>query len=211
MSFDITNITKKSNLDENDSISCYSGHCAQQTHLAYQTFFNFIKDATPARILEIGTAQGGFTAFLKTCCNYLNLNTHIRSYDVVEPGWSFQSLRDMGVDVRVENIFNPTFTEVDSEVIEFIQGSGVTIVLCDGGWKIGEFNLLSKYIKSGDFILAHDYAETAEIFQQDIYKKIWNWKEITRNDINLAMLENNLEKYQPHVFENAAWVCTQKK
>ena len=72
-------------------------------------------------------------------------------------------------------------------------------------------NILSKYLKSGDFILAHDYAENRQTFEEDINLKVWNWCEITRDDINQAMIDNNLIKYHVEIFENAAWVCTQKQ
>lgn len=210
MVFDIGNITRKTQLECDDSISCYLTHCAQQSDKVYQVFYEFIRDVKPARILEIGTAAGGFTAFLKLMCDGCELPTKILSYDINEPAWTFDGLRNMGVDVRVENVFNQTYTHVNLEVQEFIHEDGVTIVLCDGGWKIGEFNLLSNYLKVGDFILAHDYAETREHFQEHIYKQIWNWMEIGRADINTAMEKNNLSKYQPDIFETVGWVCTQK-
>jgi len=211
MGIDLNNITRKSNLENHDSLSCYLTHCAQQSHRVYEVFDVFIREIRPAQILEIGTASGGFTAFMKLICNDYGLNTQILTFDIREPAWTFQSLRDMGVDARVENIFGENYLSVKEDVQDFIKQSGTTIVLCDGGWKIGEFNILSKYLKPGDFILAHDYAENREMFEQNFYMKIWNWFEIGRDDINSAMLENNLIKYQPDIFESAAWVCTQKQ
>lgn len=211
MGFNVNHITKKSDLENNDSISCYLSHCAQQSDRAYEVFADFLREVQPARILEIGTASGGFTTFMKLMCNEYELDTDILSYDIHEPGWTFQSVRDVGIDVRVENIFGENFASIKEEVQEFIKLPGTTIVLCDGGWKIGEFNILSKYLKSGDFILAHDYAENRQTFEEDINLKVWNWCEITRDDINQAMIDNNLIKYHVEIFENAAWVCTQKQ
>jgi len=167
-------ITKFSNLEIGDSLSSFDGHAAQQYHGVYEVFYNFLKDVKPVRILEIGTALGGFTAFLKICCNELGLNTNIRSYDINSNPW-YKDIINMGVDIRVENIFSDGFESMDEEVINYIQGDGLTIVLCDGGWKIGEFNLISKYLKNDDFILAHDYAENKEKFELNIKNKIWNW------------------------------------
>ena len=75
-------ITKFSNLEIGDSLSSFDGHAAQQYHGAYEVFYNFIKDVKPVRILEIGTALGGFTTFLKICCNELELNTNIELVQV---------------------------------------------------------------------------------------------------------------------------------
>lgn len=203
------NITKYTNLDADDSLSAFKGHSAQQFHGVYEVFYEFIKEIKPKRILEIGTSLGGFTTFLKIVCDELGLDTNIRSYDINTQGW-YQSIRDLGVDLRVENIFTEHFVDVDEEVKEYINKEGTTIVLCDGGWKIGEFNVLSKYIKSGDFILAHDYAENKEVFEEKIKGKIWNWHEISDSDINQATLENNLEIYNKDTFENVVWTCRRK-
>ena len=202
-------ITKLTNLEVNDSLSSFDGYSAQQFHGAYEVFYNFISEVKPKRILEIGTALGGFTTFLKICCNELNLDTNIRSYDVHSNPW-YKDIIARGVDIRIENIFSEGFKEMDNEVIDYINGDGVTIVLCDGGWKVGEFNLISKYIKLGDFILAHDYAENREIFETKINGKIWNWFEISDLDINQATVENKLNIYKKDIFENVAWTCRQK-
>jgi hypothetical protein len=202
-------ITKFSNLDIGDSLSSFDGHAAQQYHGVYEVFYNFIKEVKPTRILEIGTALGGFTSFLKLCCDELNLNTNIRSYDIHSNPW-YKDMVESGIDVRVENIFSEGFKSVDNEVIDYIQGEGTSIVLCDGGWKIGEFNLLSDYIKSGDFIMAHDYAYDKEFFDTQINGKIWNWHEISEMDIHESCLRNNLQSYKKEIFDIVVWVCKKK-
>lgn len=199
-------ITKFSNLEIGDSLSSFDGHTAQQYHGVYEVFYNFLKDVKPVRILEIGTALGGFTSFLKISCNELGLNTNIRSYDINSNPW-YKDIINMGVDIRVQNIFSEGFEGMDEEVINYIQGDGLTIVLCDGGWKIGEFNLISKHIKNNDFILAHDYSENKEKFELNINNKIWNWHEISESDIKDACIINNLNDYNREVFESVVWVC----
>ena len=204
------NITRLTNLEENDSLSAFRGHTAQQSHNVYQVFYDFILEVKPNRILEIGTALGGFTEFLKIITDELNLDTKILSYDISERQWYHQMI-EKGIDVRVENIFNEDWTGVKQEVVDFVQQDGTTIVLCDGGWKIGEFNVISKYIKNGDFILAHDYAENKEVFESKILNKIWNWHEIADSDISEASEENNLKIYEKDRFENVVWTCRRKE
>lgn len=203
------NITKFTNLTENDSLSAFKGHAAQQSHNAYQVFYDFISEVKPDRILEIGTALGGFTEFLKIITEELNLNTKILSYDISERPWYSQMI-EKGIDVRVENIFNEDWTGVKQEVVDFVQQEGRTIVLCDGGWKIGEFKIFSKLIKEGDFILAHDYSISKEIYETEIKDKIWNWCEITESDIEESVTENNLKFYNQDKFSQAVWVCKVK-
>jgi cephalosporin hydroxylase len=203
-------ITRFTNLIDGDSLSAFMGCTAQQSHHAYQLFYNFLNDVKPSRILEIGTALGGFTEFLKIISDELNLDTKILSYDISERPW-YNQIIEKGIDVRVENIFSDDWSSVKQEVVDFIQKDGVTIVLCDGGWKIGEFKVLSKKIKSGDYILAHDYSVNKEVYETEIKDKIWNWCEITEEDINESVIENNLESYKPNEFSNAVWVCKIKK
>jgi cephalosporin hydroxylase len=203
------NITKITDLDKNDSLSAFRGHTSQQSHNAYQVFYDFISEVKPKRILEIGTALGGFTEFLKILSDELNLNINILSYDISERPW-YNQMIEKGIDVRVENIFNQDWSNVKQDVIDFVQQDGITIVLCDGGWKIGEFKIFSKLIKDGDYILAHDYSYDKVTYENEIKNKIWNWCEITERDIESSVIENNLKSYQPDKFSKAVWVCKVK-
>jgi hypothetical protein len=204
------NITRLTDLENNDSLSSFMNHTAQQNHNVYQVFYDFISETKPKRILEIGTSLGGFTTFLKIICDELNLDTNIRSYDIHKHPW-YDDIILKGVDIRVENIFTDGFLDMDQEVKDYIRQDGITIVLCDGGWKIGEFNLISKHIKINDFILAHDYAENKTVFDEKIYGKIWNWLEIQDSDINDACINNNLISYKKEEFNQVVWVCKIKE
>ena len=200
------NITRFTDLTKNDRLSAFKGHTAQQSHNAYQVFYDFISEVKPVRILEIGTALGGFTEFLKIITDELNLNTKILSYDISERPW-YNQMIEKGIDVRVENIFNEDCSGVKQEVVDFVQQEGLTLVLCDGGWKIGEFKIFSKLIKNGDYILAHDYSVSKEIYELEIKDKVWNWCEITESDIEQSVVENNLKSYNQDKFSQAVWVC----
>jgi hypothetical protein len=202
-------ITKKIDLTSRDAFSSAFGLAAQQHHDAYELFHNFICDTKPSRILEIGTAVGGFTQFLKKIINNFELSTDIRSYDVKHRK-QYKHMQSLGIDVRVENIFNNDYTSCNQDVIDYIRQTGTTIVLCDGGNKIKEFNCLAKYLKIGDFILAHDYAESKEMFYSSIYRNRWNWCEITALDIIDSVKANNLEYHLKNEFENVAWTCRKK-
>jgi cephalosporin hydroxylase len=199
-------ITKKVNLIMNDGLSSYMGMASQQNHNVYEVFYNFLNEIKPKRIIEIGTALGGFTQFLKKVSNESQLDINILSYDIHEMTW-YRDMIQNGIDVRVENIFDSNYQSVKQEVIDFIQQDGVTLVLCDGGNKVGEFNILSDYIKEGDFIMAHDYVDTRENFNENYYEKIWNWHEISESDIDRACERNNLKSYNKEIFDSVIWVC----
>ena len=202
-------ITKKSNLLLDDSISTYGVWGAQQNPNVFETFHNFLDDVKPSRILEIGTSIGGLTSFLNYTLKKLDIQCSIISYDINRLGWYDDMIND-GIDIRIENIFHENYSIVNNEVVDFIQSNGVTLILCDGGNKIGEFNLLSNYMKVGDFIMAHDYSENREIFDEKIYKKIWNWHEISDSDIAESVKRNNLIDYNKDNFNNVVWVCKKK-
>ena len=203
-------ITRKINLEEYDGLSSFMGMAAQQTHEVYEVFYNFLNEVKPVRILEIGTALGGFTQFLKWVSEEINHPIDILSYDIYGRSW-YDDMINSGIDVRIEDIFTDNYQGVKQEVIDFIQQDGVTIVLCDGGNKIGEFNVLSNFIKSGDFIMAHDYGENKEVFETKINRKLWNWFEISNDNIEESCVSNNLDYYNKETFENVVWTCRQKQ
>lgn len=205
----VNKIYKESNLEHNDSVSTYNGWGAQQNPNTFEVFHYFLQEIKPKRIIEIGTSIGGLTTFIDYTCKLLELNCKLISYDINELSY-YRHMRDSGIDIRIENIFSEDYKVVKQEIIDFINEDGVTLILCDGGYKIGEFNILSKYIKSGDYIMAHDYSENSEVFNEKVFKKIWNWHEICDNDIDDACREYNLQSYNKEIFDSVAWVCKKK-
>lgn len=208
--FNEENINRRSNLQESDSLSCYMGHCAQQNPNAFKVFYDFLDKKRPSRILEIGTAMGGFTIFLKIVCDELGLDIPIRSYDI-HGRQSYETMIGMGIDVRVQDIFTEGYQDVIQDALDFIQDDGPTLVLCDGGHKISEFNLLSKFIKSGDYIMAHDYASDEEYFNNHVNGVLWNWHEIKDSDIQTSVDEYKLKPFMHNEFQEAVWVCKIKE
>ena len=97
-------ITKFTDLENDDSLSAYNGHTAQQSHNVYQIFYDFIQNTKPKQILEIGTALGGFTEFLFLICKELNLDTKIISYDIDRRPW-YSEMVDKGIDVTLSALF----------------------------------------------------------------------------------------------------------
>lgn len=207
--FDSSLITKYSDLIANDSLSSYKNHASQQNHNAYERFFDLIQSTQPHRILEIGTALGGFTAFLLETTQLLNIKCNIRSYDIHYNSW-YEDLKNNGADIRIENIFGDSWNSVQDEVVSYIQSEGLTIVLCDGGNKKDEFKLLSPHIKNNDIIMTHDYAPNREYFNQHMLNKIWNWHEIQDSDIAESCQKYHLAPFMQNEFLSVAWACFKK-
>jgi hypothetical protein len=176
-------------------------------------FDKLIKQIKPKRILEIGTAEGGLTLMLKDLLNDNGLNNSIiRTYDILEQT-NLKNKNVDGIEIITKSPFNYPYSDLEypDEIKEFVQSEGTTLVLCDGGFKINEFILISQFLKVGDVIMAHDYAHDSDVFKKEIENKIWNWHEIQYSDISNACEINNLESYMLDEFKQVVWVCKKKK
>jgi len=178
----------------------YKGIYAQQVEAAFGVFKTFLAEVKTVRVLEIGTAGGGFTTMLKDCLP----KAEIISYDIAERP-VYEDLRAKGVKVIIQDFFS-----VPDLMKGFIQSKGTTLVLCDGGNKIKEFATLAPFLKSGDIIMAHDYIDTDENFRKTYLEKIWNWREIGDENIATACVENGLIPFMKTTFDPIVWACRKK-
>ena len=177
----------------------------------FKTLFTTVK---PKQVLEIGTFNGGLTLLIRDLLDEVGLNDcELKSYDVVS-GMSRKALLDSikngaKIDFVLKNVFTTDYTqllEVD-EIANYIQQQGTTIVLCDGGNKKNEFSILTKFLKKGDIIMAHDYAYDRQYFEANIRNKVWNWLEIEESDIQDVSNQNGLVPFQQDNFGSVVWVC----
>ena len=176
-------------------------------------FEKLLKEIKPKQIVEIGTAGGGTTLSIRETLDEIGLEkTDIKSFEVKEHKW-FPEMRKRNIEIIVENIFSHSYKEIEKpEMVEsFIGREGTTLVLCDGGSKVNEFIILSKYLKSGDIIMAHDYVDTKENFLENYRDKIWNWREIGEEDIKETCEKYNLKSLMKETFDKVVWVCKIKE
>jgi cephalosporin hydroxylase len=188
-----------------------------QNKNVFETFKQLFLIKKPKRIIEIGTQYGGFTLMLKDILLSAGLNDFIiRTYDVKNPSFLMQHPElDERIEIKVEDIFKYHPFSIKEEKIkelkDFMSDGTPNIILCDGGNKIKEFNVFSDIIKSGDIIMAHDYAYDIEKFENEIKGNVWNWMEIQESDISECSKRNNLSFYMGEEFQNVAWVCKEKQ
>jgi hypothetical protein len=181
-----------------------------------EVFQKFLARVRPSRILEIGTFHGGLTLCLRDIMDNLNLyDSPIVTYDVNDQEFLKPLVKNKNIVVVTENIFSSDYSSFKDDYTEqsirnFIQGSGVTVVLCDGGCKKCEFNLMSSLLKINDVIMAHDYAPNIDYFEKYIKNKIWDWLEIQDNDINESIKKYNLNSYHQALMQKIAW-CSKIK
>ena len=185
--------------------SHYKGFRAAQHENFPNIFGPFLAEQKFDIIIEIGTLNGGLTRYLRDA----SPNSRIVSYDITnQPEHS--ELIKAGVEVKIVNIFGPDRV-TDNEVLDILNGPGKKLILCDGGNKAMEFNLLASYVKTGDFIMGHDYSRSRQYYKEHIYNRIWDWCELVESDISKSVSLNKLDDYKPDLFQSIVWVCKTKK
>jgi hypothetical protein len=183
---------------------------------AYKVFKEILSDIKPNNILEIGTFHGGLTLMLRDILDELNLlNSDLRTYDIDDQEFLKPLVIDRKVDVITKNLFNDDYSNFKNghtkkELYDFINRSGTTVVLCDGGCKVCEFNLIAPLLKNKDIIMAHDYAPNISYFEKYMKDKIWNWMEIKDEDVHTISQTYNLKPYKQDIMQSIAWLSKQK-
>lgn len=154
-------------------------------------------------IIEIGTYNGGLTSYLY---DMKKENTKLVSYDI---DGSINHTGRTDIDFRVEDCFeNKTFVDI----VAMIESVGRVLVICDGGNKPKEFNTFSKFLKSGDIIMVHDYK--VDDAHWKMITDYWQWPyefDITYDMIKNGIEENNLEPYKNEQFNFYLWTTYIKK
>ena len=174
--------------------TAYKGLTVQQNPNFYSVLKEFLLLAKPAQVLEIGTAGGGFTLAVRDILNEIGLEaTPIKSFDVFDSPY---------YDLNLEK---------PEKIVPYIQREGTTVVFCDGGHKIGEFNMIAPLIKRGDHILAHDYIDTWENYLNNFLGKIWDWCEIEEKYIEEVSQKENLVPFYQEEFSQVVWVSKIKQ
>ena len=188
---------------------------AMQVEGIYDSFLKLFQQITFDQVIEIGTAQAGTTLIVRDALNECGNNScKIITYDPNTGTRGMEPYLSRGEIIKYdENIFNNVMDKIkeDASIHEYLNNSKKTLLLCDGGCKYREFNLLSSFLKSGDFIIAHDYAHDKNFFNDYIKDKIWNWHEIEYSHIKNKFEENNLKHFMQEEFSKKVWLCAEKQ
>jgi predicted O-methyltransferase YrrM len=185
----------------------------QQNEYFYKNISKIFDIIKPKRIIEIGTSFGGTTLLMSDTLKELGLNdTLIKSFDI-RKSKHFDEIQNDNIEYCLEQIFDYKNNSLvkPEEIVDFLSDEGVNLIFCDGGNKISEFNILAKYLKKGDIIMAHDYAPNREVFDSEYKDKIWNWLEIEDKYIKKSVEEYNLFDYEMDLIKPTAWVAKIKK
>ena len=176
------------------------GFPMSQNRLAIPVWSYAMEIYPPARIIELGTNNGGFTTALAV--HAWNIKARFVTYDLCEPNQKHSPLaKFLGVEFRVTDIW-----KAQAEIATNIALPGVTFMLCDGGNKALELEVFAKYLKPGDVIAAHDFW-VPEPAGDASY---WPWREITLEQGEAVARTYGLERWMPEYFEMAGWLVYRK-
>lgn len=155
-------------------------------------------------IVELGTSYGGLTYILHNIVKENNLNNNIHTFDFSYKDYVEDLLKEINCTYHILDERDEIYKKT---VVNLLTNHSKVLLLCDGGNKKEEFNRYSEYLKKGDVIMAHDYAYNANVFENEIKNKYWNWFEIEFLDIEESIKTYNLIEYQKVNFKSAAWAC----
>lgn len=154
-------------------------------------------------IIEIGTNRGGLTLWLN---DNKKSNTKLYSFEIFKHVPLIHSEQIDG-ELIIDNIFS----ENSINKIKNILSKGQCLILCDGGNKNDEFNLFSKFLKSGDIIMLHDYADDLNEYSKIQEETGWETiHESSLDRIQEAIDKNSLKRYLYELGKKSIWGSFQK-
>lgn len=145
----------------------------QQNYAAQRVWSEFFRQRLDVHdpismTIEIGTARGGFTAFLHEYIPY------VVTHDIC---------------VHPERVTLPRVTYVVQDVFEQYRHDHISLqcassdrklLICDGGNKPREIQTFTPYLNVGDYVAVHDYDMTRSTQRE---RRCWGWCECTVLDV----------------------------
>uniref|UniRef100_A0A6M3LYE2 Putative methyltransferase n=1 Tax=viral metagenome TaxID=1070528 RepID=A0A6M3LYE2_9ZZZZ len=152
-------------------------------------FKQFFAYWVPDNIIEFGTGDGEFTAILRKLGMFDIYSFDIQGGNIEIPGVTYYKM----------DIF-----KYEKDIVDIFKLNKI-LLLCDDGDKIKEIGTFAKYLKSGDVIMAHDYADDMESFNKFKY---WRTCELIFADVQDALKEFKL--FHHDLMVQAGWMSYMK-
>ena len=180
--------------------TCPMGMPMSQNRLAVPTWSYAMEVLPPARIVELGTMNGGFTIALGL--HAFHIGAKVTSYErSMAPSEHFAALgKFLGINFRDQ----VDIWACEAEIAALIAQPGITYMLCDGGDKPRELATFAKYLKLGDVIASHDYCCAPG-------SEFWPWGEITAAQGAAVADAHTLEPWLQNHFDMAGWLVYRKR
>ena len=189
-------------IKNNNTFLHYKNVLLGQTPNIITHFSSIIKDFDC--IIEIGYHRGGLSLWLN---DNKKDNCDLYCFDISDENRIVTNNEKINFIV-LDCLLSETILKIKN----IIQSSGKTLVLCDGGNKELEFEIYSKFLKTNDVIMLHDYSH-----DNDDYIKLsqhQNWVSLSEShfeNIKHSILKNNLEPYLYDNFKSVFWGSFIKK
>jgi cephalosporin hydroxylase len=183
----------------------YKGIPVQQNEKSLEVIKDFITKENFDIVIEIGTSYGGLSLFLHEVCS--EIGCHFETYDISTERSSMYPNDHVKISIVVGDVFSD---DIKRRIKEHLASDKKCLLMCDGGNKVNEFNYFSKFVKVGDFIMAHDYAPNRQDFKDFFENKIWNWMEIQDSELDRGFQYVKKSDWYEE-FKNVAWLCCVKE
>jgi hypothetical protein len=188
--------------------TCPLGFPMSQNRMAVPTWSHAFEIYPPARVLELGTAGGGFITALAVHAWNLEPRAAVHTWDLSQPNEKIAPLAAfLGVQFHVADIW-----ESEAEIRQLIASPGVTYLLCDGGDKARELATFASSCKPGDVLAAHDYDA---VHDRDpsvpLSERPWQWSEIRMAHGDTVATANDLEPWRQDAFDAAGWLVFKRR
>jgi predicted O-methyltransferase YrrM len=158
----------------------------------------------PKRIIELGTGHGALACYLAVFCKLHGIEFYTIDY-YVKPGANVKAIFER-LEVRYFDM--PIFQNAGM-IKSWIEKGGMTILLCDDGDKPKEYNLFAPSLKSGDIIMAHDWFESKQEFEETAGYRTAQFCEIELSDVIDTNKTQGLERYVN--MQLSHWCCFIKR
>jgi len=149
-------------------------------------------------VIELGTSVGGFTLYL---CDRLP-DARIYSFDVCSCLYQEKMNQHPNLQFFQQDVFSE---DTVKQIAALISAGGTTLFLCDDGDKIREFGLYAPFLKTGDFIMAHDYSPG-----QHDHDPTWPWVEIWDDAVSTVASECALSSFFFETMAKARWLSCRR-
>jgi len=162
-------------------------------------------------IIEIGTDNGGFSVWL-----YKNKRPEalFLTYELEPSHVKIPKNHEVNDSIRYCDCFSP---DIIDSISSLIASRDKTLILCDGGAKTKEFDIFSKFLKIGDVIMLHDFADSpnesenySAVKSRLLSTGLWDGIGFEVHESSLNMVQSSidsvgLEKYKYLDFLSVLW------
>lgn len=190
--------------EENFRSSLYSFFgLKMQQHHAFLYFFNcFLNEMAFKHIVELGAGHGGLTYLLNLKSSIDK--TEFYSFDCSHYRWHDRDLKATNAPLVIGDLFA---VEQSSVIEHLLKAPGKSLLLCDAV-KAKEFERFVPFLKSGDFVMVHDFAQDDTKAESNKTDKVWQWAECKLADLQIVGQANGIVRIPD--FEPMVWFCGMK-